>query len=118
MLILELPDLLPLVHSPVHPALPAMHHPFLVPATLALDVNLNLKLPDGYRIAYRPPESEVKQDPFSFRVACSGQPDQLVVDYQLGWRDSVVGPEAYPALWRAYGQAGKPGNSLVLLEKK
>ena len=36
MMILNLPgDLIPLGEAPVRPALPAMHYPFLVPATFA-----------------------------------------------------------------------------------
>jgi hypothetical protein len=118
MLILELPDPVLLVQSPAHPGLPSMKHPFLVPATVTMDATVSLKLPEGYRVAYQPPVSETRQDPFSFRVGCAAQPGTLVLDYGVAWRDAVVPPEAYPALWKAYGQAAKPGNNLVLLEKK
>jgi len=118
MMILDLPELMPLVQAPVRPSLPAMKHPFLVPGNLRLGAAVALKLPDGYRIAYQPPAGEVRQDPFGFRIGCAAAPGGLLLDFTLDWQDAVVAPEAYPALWRAYGQTARPGNSLILLEKQ
>jgi hypothetical protein len=111
-------SLMPLGEDPARPALPAMRYPFLVPATCAMDATLALKLPPGYRIAYRPPSAEIRQDPLDFQVASQVQADRLQLRYSLRWQDGVVEPAAYPALWKAFGQTTAPANALVLLEKE
>jgi hypothetical protein len=118
MMILNLPgDGTPLGESPVQPVLPVIKQPFLVPATFALDTALDLKLPSGYRIAYQPPDTELRQEPFAFTLACAPRGDGLQVRRTLRWRDAVVAPGAYPAVRRAFDQAGGPADTLVLLEK-
>jgi len=117
MLILDLPGLIPLVQAPVHPGLPVMKHPFLVPGNFQMTATVTLKLPEGYRVAYQPPAGELRQGPFGFKVGCSAQPGGLVLDYTISWQDAVVAPEAYPDLWRTHGQTARPGNSLIMLEK-
>lgn len=119
MMILNLPaDMIPMGEAPVQPALPAVKHPFLVPASFGLDASLALKLPDGYRIAYQPRTLETRQGPFAFRISSASQPGGLLLKRSAVWKDAVVQPEAYPALWHAYGQTTVPGNALVLLELK
>lgn len=119
MMILNLPgDLIPLGDGPVQPALPAVKHPFLVPASYGLDVSLALKLPDGYRIAYQPRTLETRQGPFAFQISSASQPGGLLLKRATVWTDAVVQPQAYAALWHAYGQTNVPGNALVLLERK
>lgn len=118
MMIVNLPgEYIPLGESPVQPALPAMQHPFLVPATFALDTTLDLKLPGGYRIAYQPPDADQAKDPFAFRLAVASRPGGLELSRVVRWQDAVVAPGAYPDLWRAYGQTTAPGNALILLER-
>jgi hypothetical protein len=119
MMIVNLPpDLIPLGESPVHPALPAVQYPYLVPATFALDATLSLSLPPGFRIAYQPRAVELRQEPLTFRIACGPQPGGLRLEHSVIWKDAVVQPPDYPALWKAYGQTNLPANALVLLEKE
>ena len=118
MMILNLPgNLIPMGEAPVQPALPEVKHPFLVPGTFGLDATLSLKLPEGYRIAYQPRSVETRQGPFTFRISSAAQPGGLLLKRSVVWQDAVVPPDAYAALWRAYGQTALPGNSLVLLER-
>jgi len=118
MMILNLPgDMIPMGEAPVQPALPTVKHPFLVPANFGLDASLALKLPDGYRIAYQPRTLETRQGPFEFRISSASQPGGLLLKRSAVWKDAVVQPAAYPALWHAYGQTTVPGNALVLLER-
>jgi hypothetical protein len=118
MMILNLPaDYLPLGEPPVQPQLPAMKHPFLAPATCALEATLDLKLPAGYKVAYRPPAADLRQDPFAFTLAVAPRPDGLELRRTVRWREAVVDPAQYPALWRACGQTTAPGNHLILLER-
>jgi len=119
MMILNLPgDMIPMGEAPVQPALPVVKHPFLVPASFGLDASLALKLPDGYRIAYQPRTLETRQGPFVFQISSAPQPGGLLLKRSAVWKDAVVQPEAYPALWHAYGQTTVPGNALVLLEQE
>ena len=119
MMILNLPGEMELLgSSPVSPALPAMRHPFLVPASFAMSGTLSLNLPAGYRIAYQPPAAETGQGPFAFRIASAARPGGLQLERTVTWRDSVVPPEAYAALWKAFGRTTVPGNALILLEAK
>ncbi|MGA2079012.1 MAG: DUF3857 and transglutaminase domain-containing protein [Holophaga sp.] len=119
MMILNLPQsLIPLGETPVHPALPAVKYPFLVPATFALDAALSLKLPPGFRVAYAPRTGETLREPLTFKLACDPQPGDLHLDQSIIWKDSVVQPSAYPALWKAFGQTYLPANALILLEKE
>jgi hypothetical protein len=119
MMILNLPaGLIPFSETPVQPSLPSVRHPFLVPATFGMETALSLKLPEGYRIAYQPRPAKVEQGSFAFQIACEPRPAGLWLQRSVLWRDSVVSPEAYPALWRAHGQTTVPGNALILLEKQ
>jgi hypothetical protein len=119
MMILDLPgDLELLGGSPVQPALPAMKHPFLVPATFIMGGEFSLSLPRGYRIAYQPPAAKASQGPFTFRIASPPRAGGLQVQRSVTWQESVVQPGAYPDLWRAYGRTSAPGNTLVLLERE
>ena len=54
--------------------------------------------------------------PFTFQVGCRARPSGLSLDYAFRWREVVVQPEAYPALWRTWAEATGPGRALVLLE--
>jgi hypothetical protein len=118
MMILNLPaDLIPLGEAPVQPALPTVKHPFLVPASFGLDAVLSLKLPDGYRIAYQPRAADIRQGPFQFRISSVAETGGLLLKRSVIWKDAVVQPDAYPALWHSYGQTTVPGNALVLLER-
>jgi hypothetical protein len=118
MMILNLPaDYLPLGEPPVQPQLPAMKHPFLAPATCALEATLDLKLPAGYKVAYRPPAADLRREPFAFSLAVASRPDGLELRRTVRWREAVVDPAQYPALWRACGQTTAPGNHLILLER-
>lgn len=118
MMILNLPaDLIPMAEAPVQPALPAVKLPFLVPGTFGLYASLSLKLPEGYRIAYQPRSTDTRQGPFEFRISSAPQAGGLLLKRSVIWKDAVVQPDAYAALWRAYGQTSMPGNALVLLEK-
>jgi hypothetical protein len=118
MMILNLPpDYVPLGESPVQPQLPVMKHPFLVPASFALDATLDLKLPAGYRIAYRPAAADLRQDPFTFALAVAPRRGGLELHRVVRWQDGAVDPGRYPDLWRAFGQTTAPGNALILLER-
>lgn len=111
------PDYIPLGESPVQPQLPAMKHPFLVPASFALDSILDLKLPSGYRVAYRPPPADLGREPFAFALGVAPRAGGLELHRVVRWRDGVVDPGKYPDLWRAFGQTTAPGNALILLER-
>jgi hypothetical protein len=116
MMILNLPgDLFPMAETPVQPGLPSMRHPFLVPGTFGMEAELSLKLPEGYRIAYQPSTQATEEGPFTFQIASAPQAGGLTLRRSITWKDAVVPPEAYPALWRAYGRTTVPGNALVLL---
>jgi len=116
MMILNLPgDLFPMAETPVQPGLPSMQHPFLVPGTFGMVAELSLKVPEGYRIAYQPATQATKEGPFTFQIASAPSAGGLTLRRSIAWKDAVVPPEAYPALWRAYGRTTVPGNALVLL---
>jgi len=118
-MILNLPgELVPLGEPLARPALPAVRHPFLVPASFAMRATVSLRLPAGYGIAYRPRTAVVREGPFAFRIACAQGAGRLLLTSTVTWRGQVVHPGAYPALWRAFGAAGGPGNGLILLERK
>lgn len=118
MMILNLPgDLGLLGSSPVHPALPEMHHPFLVPATFIVDGTFSVDLPPGYRIAYQPATAQTRTPAFDFQIRSGARPGGLLLERSLVWQECVVAPEAYPAMWRAFGRTTMPGNALVLLER-
>jgi len=118
-LILNLPRaLVPLGEPPAEPTLPAVRHPFLVPASFTLSARLALRFPRGFRIACRPRAAALREGPFTFRIACAPGSRSLWLRSTLSWRDAVVGPGDYPALWRAFGAASGPGNGLILLERR
>jgi hypothetical protein len=118
MMILNLPgDLALLGVSPVHPALPEMHHPFLVPATFAMEGTFSVDLPPGYRIAYQPATAQTHDPAFDFQIRSGARPGGLLLERSLVWQEGVVAPGAYPAMWRAFGRTTMPGNALVLLEQ-
>jgi hypothetical protein len=119
MMILNLPsELIPMGEAPVQPALPTVKYPFLVPATFALDAEIALGLPAGYRVAYQPRSLESHQGPLRFRISSVERPGGILLKRSIIWQDGVVQPAAYPALWHTYGQTALPGNALVLLERK
>lgn len=118
MMILNLPpDYIPMGESPVQPQLPAMKHPFLVPASFALDSTLELKLPSGYRIAYQPPAANLGREPFAFTLGVAPRAGGMELHRVVRWQDAVVDPGRYSDLWRAFGQTTAPGNALILLER-
>jgi hypothetical protein len=117
-MILNLPaELIPVGESLVRPLLPAVRYPFLVPASFAMVAELDLKLPAGYGIGYRPRTRTVRQGPFAFQLVCQPRSRRLRLRSAMAWRGAVVRPEAYPALWQAFNRASGPENGLVLLER-
>jgi hypothetical protein len=118
-LILNLPGaLVPMGETLAQPLQPAVQHPFLVPASFGMAATLALRLPPGYRIAYRPPASGLRQGPFAYRIASRSESGRLLLTSAITWKDAVVQPSAYPPLWQAFGQAGAPENGLVLLARR
>jgi hypothetical protein len=119
MMILNLPaDLIPLGEEPFRPRLSSVKLPCRIPATCALESVLSLKLPEGYRIAYRPAAATIQDPAFTFGLASAEEPGGLRLTRTMVWHEGVVAPGAYGTLWEAHARTSVPGNDLILLERR
>lgn len=119
MLILNLPvNRIPLAGSLFSPLLPAVKYPALVSATFQMESTMALRLPEGYKVAYFPTKLGVSEPSFRYEQAGVEGPEGLLLSQTRTWMESVLTPEAYSSVWKAFGQSNVPANALVLLEKK
>ena len=118
MMVLNLPaNLVPLGAEPFRPTLPTVVHPCRIPATYRTEAELSIQLPEGYRIAYQPEPASLRQPAYAFDLDCAAQGSRLLLKRTAVWREAVIAPGEYGALWEAQARACEPGSALILLEK-